>query len=53
MIYTIYYIGICLIIGLLGINKKFGFWGYFFGAMLFSPLIGVILLLASDNRKVY
>lgn len=39
-----------LIIGLLGINKKMGFWGYFFGSLLFTPLIGLILLLVSARK---
>ena len=39
-----------LIIGIMGINRKMGFWGYFFGSLLLGPLIGLILLLASDKR---
>lgn len=45
------YVLLSLFIGLLGINKKLGFWGYFFGSLLFSPIIGLILLCASDKRK--
>ena len=44
-------IGVSLIIGFFGRHKKFGFWGYFFGSLLLTPLIGVILLLASDPKK--
>ncbi|MBL7005260.1 MAG: hypothetical protein ISR69_14675 [Gammaproteobacteria bacterium] len=51
MMPVIYFL-VSLFIGLLGINKKLGFWGYFFGSLLFTPLIGVILLCASDKRKV-
>lgn len=40
-----------VIVGLTGINRKFGFWGYFFASILLSPLIGIILVLASDPRK--
>jgi len=36
------------IVGLLGMNRKFGFWGYFFASMLLTPLIGVLLVLASS-----
>lgn len=42
------YIGLSLVVGLMGEGRKFGFWGYFFGALLFSPFMGVILVLASD-----
>jgi len=45
------YITICLFIGLLGANRKFGFWGYFFGSIVLTPLIGIILIFASDRRK--
>ena len=45
------YIVICLIIGLFGMNRKMGFWGYFFAAMAMTPLVGAILVLASDKRK--
>jgi hypothetical protein len=45
------YLLVSLFIGLLGINKKMGFWGYFFGSLLFTPLIGAILLCASDKKR--
>ena len=38
-----------LLIGLLGINRKMGFWGYFFSSLLLTPLIGILLLLVSDS----
>lgn len=47
---TIYGV-VSLLIGVLGINKKLGFWGYFFGSLIFTPVVGVILLCASDKRK--
>ena len=40
----------CVIMGLLGRNRKFGFWGYFFGSIVLTPLIGLILVLASDSK---
>lgn len=48
---AIIYICISLIIGLLGYNRKFGFWGYFFGSLVLTPVIGLILVLASDKKK--
>lgn len=50
MIYIISYIFLSLIIGLLGTNRKFGFWGYFFYSLLFTPFLGIIILLASSKR---
>ena len=39
------------IVGLLGKNRKFGFWGYFFASLLLTPILGLILVLASDKKK--
>ncbi len=36
-----------LIIALFGSRFRFGFWGYFFGSLLLTPLIGLLLLLAA------
>jgi uncharacterized membrane protein len=45
------YIAICFAIACLGINRKFGFWGYFFGSLLLTPIIGIILIAGSDKIK--
>ncbi|QGZ36675.1 hypothetical protein [Stappia indica] len=37
------------IIGMLGRDTRFGFVGNFLVAFLFSPVVGVIVLLASDR----
>jgi hypothetical protein len=46
------YLLLSLVMGLLGRNRKFGFWGYFFGSIVLTPLIGLLLVLASDSRTV-
>lgn len=46
------YIGLCFFIAILGMNRKWGFWGYFFSSLLLSPLIGILLVLASDSRRI-
>lgn len=51
MIQTVLYVLASLIIGLLGINRRFGFWGYFFGALTLTPFVGLVLLFGSDRRK--
>jgi len=50
--YILIYSVASLIIAFFGVNRKFGFWGYFFGSLLFTPFIGLILLFASDKRKM-
>ena len=39
------------IIGQLGRNKRFGFLGNFLISFIFSPVVGVLVLLASDDRQ--
>ena len=38
------------IVGQLGKNKRFGFLGNFLISFIFSPVVGVLVLLASDDR---
>ena len=49
------YLVFCLLLGFFGINKTMGFWGTFFFSILFTPIIGFIVILVSgkknDNRK--
>lgn len=47
---VLYFI-ICFFIGLLGNNKKMGFWGYFFASFLFTPVVGFILVIVSADRE--
>lgn len=49
MTYLLFYIFTSFLIGVLGTNRKFGFWGYFFCSLLFTPFLGVIILLASSK----
>ena len=40
-----------LFIGLLGINSRLGFWGNFFASILLTPLVGLLLVIASGHKK--
>jgi hypothetical protein len=44
------YFALSLVIAVFGNNRKFGFWGYFFASLLFTPMIGALLVIASDKR---
>jgi hypothetical protein len=51
MIFVILYLIFCWLIGLLGINRPLGFWAHFICSLLFTPLIGLLLIAAAgDNR---
>jgi len=38
------------VIAVAGWNRKMGFWGYFFSSLIFSPLIGLMLVLISEKK---
>ena len=50
LILAIAYLGACIVIGIMGRRRKLGSWGYFFGSILLTPIIGFLLLMASDPR---
>lgn len=39
------------LIGVLGRNCRFGFWGFFFASLMFTPLGGALLLIAALAGK--
>jgi len=51
MLLILLYAVLSLAVAIFGANRKFGFWGYFFGSLLLSPILGLILVLASDKKK--
>ena len=44
------YLFLCWLVGHFGRNTKFGMWGNFAVALLLTPVIGVLVLLAQDIR---
>lgn len=48
---TVVYFISCLVVALAGMNRKMGFWGYFFGSILLTPLIGLLLVLVSSKKS--
>jgi hypothetical protein len=46
------YIGLCSLVAYVGRDRKFGFWGYLLASLLLDPIIGFLLVLASDKRSV-
>lgn len=50
-IWIITWLILCIILGSVGSNRKIGFWGAFFLSLLLSPLIGLIITLASKTRE--
>ena len=46
----IVYIALSALVGYLGKDRKFGPWGNFFCSILFTPIVGLLILFASDRR---
>jgi hypothetical protein len=40
-----------VVVGWIGRDRKFGFWGYFFCSLALTPIVGLVIVLASDRRK--
>ena len=51
ILFVIIYILLCYAVALLGKNRKFRFIGYFILSILLTPIIGLLLVIASDKRK--
>jgi hypothetical protein len=41
---------IAALIGYLGSNRKFGFWGNFFVSLLLTPIIGLLVFFAQSPK---
>lgn len=44
------YLALCALVGYIGKDRKFGLWGNFFCALVFTPLVGLLIAFASDKR---
>ena len=51
MLYFIFWIVFSVVVGALGTDKSAGFWGGFIASLILSPLIGLIIVLASGPSK--
>lgn len=52
LVVSLLYIGLCSLVAYVGRDRKFGFWGYLLAALLLDPIIGFLLVIASDKRSV-
>lgn len=45
----LFYLGICVLIGYLGREKRFGFVGNFLASLFFTPLLGFVFYLLQHD----
>ena len=42
------YILLCVIVAKIGRRRKWGYWGYLWSSVLFTPFFGLLFVLAAD-----
>jgi hypothetical protein len=46
------YLGLCLLAGIAGRDRRIGFWGFLFCSMVFTPVISLLFLYIAMPRKL-
>jgi hypothetical protein len=46
------YLALCLVAGIVGRNRRIGFWGFLFCSMVVTPIISLLFLYCAMPRKV-
>lgn len=50
LIYLILIVVFSWFLGMIGRDYKYGFWGNFFISLIFTPIVGLLVLLAQDRH---
>jgi hypothetical protein len=45
---VVIYLLLCILVAYLGRRRKWGYWGYLWSSVLFTPFFGSLFVLASD-----
>lgn len=45
------YYGLCVVVAFLGNKRPLGFWGFLFFSVLFSPVMGLFIVLVTRKTK--
>ncbi len=40
-----------IVVGFLGRRQRLGFWGYFFGSIILTPVVGMLMLIAATPTR--
>ena len=49
--FVLVYLALCLAAGIVGRNRRIGFWGFFFSSIIFTPAVGLLFLYFATPRK--
>ena len=50
--FILLYLMLCLVAGILGRDRRIGFWGFLFCSVVFTPVISLLFLYFATPRKV-
>jgi hypothetical protein len=45
------YLALSVLAGILGRNRRIGFWGYLFASLIFTPCITLVFIFLATPRK--
>jgi hypothetical protein len=45
------YLALCLVAGIVGRNRRIGFWGFLFGSVIFTPIISLMFLYFATPKE--
>ncbi|MGO8792959.1 MAG: hypothetical protein ACLQVL_36990 [Terriglobia bacterium] len=45
------YLALCLVAGIVGRNRRIGFWGFFFCSIVLTPFLSLMFMYFSTMRK--
>jgi hypothetical protein len=48
--FVLVYLALCLAAGIVGRNRRIGFWGFFFSSIIFTPVVGLLFLYFATPR---
>lgn len=52
LVFALVYLALCLLAGVLGRNRRIGFWGFLFWSMIVTPVLSLLFLYFAMPRKV-
>jgi hypothetical protein len=50
--YTLAYVSICILVGIMGRRTTIGFWGFFILSLVLTPVIGLLVVIVGSPRSL-
>lgn len=49
---AVLYLALCVVAGIVGRNRRIGFWGFFFCSIVTTPILSLLFLHIAMPRKI-